>query len=407
MTRQGEGQIGATAIAVIVVCGAAISMLSFGPRASMGLFLAPLSDTHGWGREVFALAIAVQNLVWGLSQPLFGAVADKWGETRVIILGALLYAAGLALTAVADTPLLVNLAAGVLMGVGIAGSAFAIVISAFGKLLPAESRSWAFGIGIAAGSVGQFIFAPLGQAFISAYGWQNALYYMAIIMLVIPFLAIGLRSRPGHASGQQSTQTLGQALGEAMAHPSYVLLVTGFFVCGLQLAFITVHMPAYVNDIGLDPKWGAWSLGLIGLFNVIGAYSAGVMGGKSSKRLMLCWIYLLRSVAIALLILLPATPATVLVFSAAMGLLWLSTVPLTSGLVLVMFGPRYMGTLFGFVFLSHQVGSFVGVYLGGVFYDRFGSYDLFWWIAIISGLFAAAIHYPIREAPVARLQAAE
>ncbi len=407
MTRREESRIGTAAVTVIVVCGAAISMLSFGPRAAMGLFMAPLSDTHGWGREIFALAIAVQNLVWGLSQPLFGAVADKWGETRVIILGAVLYAAGLALTAVADTPLTVNLAAGVLMGVGVAGSAFAIVISSFGKLLPAESRSWAFGIGIAAGSVGQFLFAPLGQAFISAYGWQNALYYMAIIMLIIPFLALGLRSRPGHAAGQQSTQTLSQALGEAMGHPSYVLLVIGFFVCGLQLAFITVHMPAYVNDIGLDPKWGAWSLGLIGLFNVVGAYSAGVMGGRSSKRLMLCWIYLLRSAAIAMLILLPATPATVLLFSAAMGLLWLSTVPLTSGLVLVMFGPRYMGTLFGFVFLSHQVGSFVGVYLGGVFYDRFGSYDLFWWVAIIAGLFAAAVHYPIREAPVARLQAAE
>ncbi|MEJ8571703.1 MFS transporter [Microbaculum marinum] len=393
-------------IALIVICGGLISMLAFGPRSAMGLFLAPLSDQRGWGREVFALAIAIQNLVWGFGQPLFGAIADRWGEARVIIAGALIYAAGLALTATADTPLMLTLTAGILIGLGISGSAFAIVISAFGKLLPEERRSWGFGIGMAAGSLGQFVFAPLGQAFISNYGWQNAFYYMAIIMLAIPFLAIGLKAPAGGHKAAVSQQSFGQALSEAFSHRSYVLLTIGFFVCGFQVAFITVHMPAYLNDVGMPPQYGAWSLAMIGLFNVIGAYSAGVLGGRINKRSILVWIYLLRAVAIAAFVLIPITPASVMVFSAVIGILWLSTVPPTSGLVAVMFGPKYMGTLFGIVFLSHQVGSFAGVYLGGVFYEIYGSYDMFWWLAVVAGLFAAIIHYPIREAPVARLQPA-
>lgn len=393
-------------LAIVVVCGGLISMLAFGPRSAMGLFLAPLSDSRGWGREVFALAIAVQNIVWGLGQPVFGAIGDRFGESRVMVLGALLYASGLALTAVADTPLLLNLGAGVLMGLGIAGCAFALVIAAFGKLVPAESRSWAFGIGMAAGSFGQFVFAPLGQMFISTYGWQDALYILAVIMLVIPFLAIGLRAPAGGYRMAVSEQTFGQALSEALGHRSYVLLTVGFFVCGFQIAFMTVHLPAYLNDMGLDPAWGAWSLAVIGLFNVVGAYSAGVLGGRLNKRSILCWIYFLRSVAIAAFIMLPISPASVLVFAAVIGLLWLSTVPPTSGLVAVMFGPKYMGTLFGIVFLSHQVGSFLGIWLGGVFYEVYGDYDLFWWLAILAGLGAAVVHLPIRDAPVARLQAA-
>lgn len=393
-------------LAIVVVCGGLISMLAFGPRSAMGLFLAPLSDSRGWGREVFALAIAVQNIVWGLGQPVFGAIGDRFGESRVMVLGALLYASGLALTAVADTPLLLNLGAGVLMGLGIAGCAFALVIAAFGKLVPAESRSWAFGIGMAAGSFGQFVFAPLGQMFISTYGWQDALYILAVIMLVIPFLAIGLRAPAGGYRMAVSEQTFGQALSEALGHRSYVLLTVGFFVCGFQVAFMTVHLPAYLNDMGLDPAWGAWSLAVIGLFNVVGAYSAGVLGGRLNKRSILCWIYFLRSVAIAAFIMLPISPASVLVFAAVIGLLWLSTVPPTSGLVAVMFGPKYMGTLFGIVFLSHQVGSFLGIWLGGVFYEVYGDYDLFWWLAILAGLGAAVVHLPIRDAPVARLQAA-
>lgn len=393
--------------AVIVVCGCLIAMTSFGPRASLGLFLAPLSETRDWSREVFALALAIQNLVWGLGQPVFGAVADRWGEARVIVVGALLYAAGLALTATADTPLMLHLAAGVLIGLGIAGSAFALVISAFGKLLPAENRSWAFGIGMASGSMGQFVFAPLGQAFILSFGWQEALYLLAAIMLVVPFLAIGLRARPDAPRPDfGAPQTFRAALSEAFGHRSYLLLVAGFFVCGFQIAFITVHMPAYLLDIGMPPGLGAWAIATIGLFNVVGAYSAGIMGGKWPKRSILCWIYFLRSVAIALFITLPVSEAGVLVFCAVIGLLWLSTVPPTSALVAVMFGPRYMGTLFGFVFLSHQLGSFAGVWLGGVSYERLGSYDLFWWLAILLGIFAAIVHYPIREAPVARLQGA-
>jgi MFS family permease len=407
-TVRSESRTGWAGLAVIVICGALISMIAFGPRSAMGLFLAPLSETRGWSREVFALAIALQNLIWGFAQPLFGAIGDRYGEARVIVLGALIYAAGLALTAGADTPILLNLAAGVLIGFGIAGSAFAIVISAFGKLLPAENRSWAFGIGMASGSLGQFVFAPLGQAFIVNFGWQNALYIFAVIALSIPFLAIGLRAPRGISrSVAVVEQTFRQALSEAFRHRSYVLLATGFFVCGFQVAFITVHMPAFLNDVGLDPRYGAWSLATIGLFNVIGAYSAGVMGGRINKRSILCWIYLLRALAIAAFILMPITPASVLIFSAVIGLLWLSTVPPTSGLVAVMFGPKYMGTLFGMVFLSHQVGSFLGVWLGGVFYAAYGSYDMFWWLAVVAGLFAAAVHYPISEAPVARLQPAQ
>ncbi len=407
VTAQSESRPGWIGIALVVVCGGLISMVAFGPRSAMGLFLAPLSETRGWSRDVFALAIAVQNIVWGLGQPLFGAIADRWGEARVMVVGALLYAAGLALTASADTPLMLNLAAGVLIGLGISGSAFALVISAFGKLLPAESRSWAFGIGIAAGSLGQFVFAPLGQAFIASYGWQNALLYFSIIVLVIPFLAIGLRAPSGGHRAITSEQTFKGALAEAFGHRSYILLVAGFFVCGFHVAFITVHMPAYLNDMGLDPRWGGWSLAVIGLFNVVGAYSAGVLGGRLNKRSILCWIYLLRSVAIAAFILIPISPASVLVFSAAIGLLWLSTVPPTSGLVAVMFGPKFMGTLFGIVFLSHQVGSFLGIWLGGVFYEIYGNYDIFWWIAIVLGVAAAIVHYPIRDMPVARLQPAE
>ncbi len=404
---RGEGGSGWTGLAVIVVCGGLISMLAFGPRSAMGLFLAPLSEDRGWGREVFALALAIQNLVWGFAQPLFGAIGDKWGEARVMVLGAVLYAAGLALTAGAETPLVLMLAAGVLIGLGIAGCAFALVIAAFGKLLPDESRSWAFGIGMASGSLGQFVFAPLGQAFISSYGWENALYYFAIIMLVIPFLAIGLRAPAGGHRTLMSEQTFKQALSEAFGHRSYVLLAIGFFVCGFQVAFITVHLPAYLNDMGLAPKYGAWSLAVIGLFNVIGAYSAGVLGGRMNKRSILCWIYFLRAVAIAAFILLPISPAGVLIFAGVMGLLWLSTVPPTSGLVAVMFGPKYMGTLFGFVFLSHQIGSFLGIWLGGVFYEIYGNYDMFWWLAIAAGLAAAMVHYPIRDMPVARLQPAQ
>ncbi len=393
---------------VIIICGCLISLISFGPRASLGLFLMPLSVERDWSREVFALSLAIQNIVWGLGQPAFGAIADRFGETRVIVLGGFLYAAGLALTAIADAPLLLHLAAGMMIGLGIAGTAFAIVIAAFGRHLPVESRSWAFGMAMAAGSLGQFLFAPLGQAFISSFGWQNALYLLALIALFMPLLAIGLRAPAGKPVAEDAgpPQKLGEALTEAFGHRSYNLLVAGFFVCGFQVAFITVHMPAYLADMGLDARYGAWSLALIGLFNVAGAYMAGVLGGRWPKRSLLCWIYTLRSVAVAAFILLPLTPASLMIFSAVIGLLWLSTVPPTSGLVAVMFGPRYMGTLFGFVFLSHQIGSFFGIWLGGISYELLGSYDLFWWTSIAMGVAAAIVHYPIREVPVERAQAA-
>lgn len=403
--RPQQSSMDGRTTAIIVVCGCLIAMMSFGPRATMGLFMLPLSVDRDWSREVFALSLAIQNLVWGFGQPAFGAIADRYGETRVIVMGALLYAAGLALTAFADAPLMLHFAAGVLIGLGIAGSAFALVIAAFGKTLPVESRSWAFGIAMASGSLGQFLFAPLGQVFISSFGWQNALLLLAVLMLAVPLLALGLRAPAGVAAQDLGpAQSFREALSEAFGHRSYRLLVAGFFVCGFQIAFMTVHLPAYLSDMGMAPALGAWSLAVIGLFNVIGAYSAGILGGRWPKRSILCWIYALRSLAIAMFILMPITPASVIIFSAILGLLWLSTVPPTSGLVAVMFGPRYMGTLFGFVFLSHQVGSFLGVWLGGVSYERLGSYDLFWWLSIALGLFAAVVHYPIREAPVARPQ---
>jgi MFS family permease len=372
-------------------------------RSSFGLFTAPVSEAQGWGREVFALAIAIQNLLWGLGQPFAGALADRFGSARVLAAGGILYAAGVALMAVASTPLQFNLTAGVLIGLGLAGGSFTIVMAALARRVPPERRSWAMGTATAAGSLGQFLMAPLGQAFILAYGWQTALLLLACGVAVVPALATAMAGGHGGSVGAGEVDLgLKETLARAFGHRSYQLLIAGFFVCGFHVAFITVHLPPYLSDLGLPPWLGGWSIAIIGLANVVGSYSAGVIGGRYSKRWLLATIYGLRSLVIALFVLLPPTTTSVILFAVAIGLLWLSTVPPTSGLVAVMFGTRYMATLFGLVFFSHQVGSFLGIWLGGLAYERYGSYDAVWWIGVVLGVFAALVHVPIAERPAPR-----
>jgi MFS family permease len=390
----------------VIACGCLIALLGFGPRSSMGFFIGPLSEAHGWGRDVFALAIAIQNILWGAGGPIAGALADRYGPAPVLAGGGLLYALGLMLMPISDTPGMLYLSGGVLIGLGLAAASFGIVIAGFSRIVPAEKRSWSMGIATAAGSLGQFLFAPLSQGFIAAYGWEMALVLLGASLLAIPLLAGAFAGTGG--AGNSSTVTGAEvgfrtAIGQAFRHRSYVLLVTGFFVCGFQLAFITVHLPPYLTAAGISPGLAAWALALIGLFNVIGSYSVGVLGNRMSKRYLLCANYLLRGVATTLFILLPATPVSVLLYAAVMGLLWLSTVPPTSGLVAVMFGTRYLGMLYGFAFFSHQVGGFLGVYLGGLLYERTGSYDIVWWSSVVLALAAAIVHWPIAEKPAPAL----
>lgn len=382
--------------AVILVAGCLIALITYGLRTSFGLFLDPLSEGRDWEREVFALSLAIQNLVWGFGQPAAGAIADRYGSGRVLALGGVFYALGVALMAVSTTPLTMHLTAGVLVGIGLSGGSFTIVIAALGRLMPPDRRSWAMGMATAAGSLGQFVFAPLGQSFISGYGWITALVMLAAIAAIVPLLAAALRG--GDAPDEEETSlSLREAATGAFGHGSYLLLLSGFFVCGFHVAFITTHLPPYLTDSGVSPLVAAWSLALIGLFNVVGSYASGVLGDRRSKRRLLSGIYLSRAVALALFVVLPKSPAVVLTFAAAMGILWLSTVPLTSGLVAVMFGTRYLGMLFGFVFLSHQVGAFIGIWLGGVAYSETGSYDPVWWAGVALALIATALHWPITE----------
>lgn len=391
-------------IPVIIVAGCLIAVLNGGPRSTMGFFLTPMSSEHGWGREVFALAIAIQNLVWGIGQPFAGMLADRFGTARVLVGGSLLYALGLVLMANTSDAVTLQLTAGVLIGLGIAGSAFMLVMAAFGRLLPEPMRPVAYGLGVSGASVGQFIFAPLGQAFIMAYGWHTALLIMAAFVLAIPALSYVLRGKPaamGVGPGRRD-QSIPEALREAFGYGSYRLLVLGFFVCGFQVAFITVHLPPYLADAGIPAIYGGYALALIGLFNIIGSISTGVLSGRMPRRWILAAIYLGRSLLIVGFILVPISVASVLIFSVLMGILWLSTVPPTQQLVAIMFGTRYMATLFGFVFFSHQVGSFLGVWLGGFLYDKTGSYTIVWWLSVALSVFAAIVHMPIVERQVER-----
>ena len=383
---------------VIIVAGCIVAIISFGARATMGLFTHPISEFYQWNREIYGFAMALQNLMWGVFQPIAGGFADRYGPTRVLAVGAVIYAAGMALMSVSHTPAMIYLSGGLLVGIGVATASFSIVMAAFGKLVPPEKRSWAFGIATGASSLGQFIFAPLGQGFIAAFGWQMALVLIAVIVLTIIVFAIPMNApRATTAAVEDRSITFREAITGAFGHSSYVLLVLGFFVCGFQIAFVAIHLPAYLVENGISEWLAAWSLAIVGIFNVVGSYSAGVIGGKYKKRYSLSLIYLLRSIVVTLFITLPITPMSTVVFTACLGLLWLSTVPLTMGLVTVMFGTRYMAMLYGFVFLSHQIGSFFGVWLGGLFYDLYGTYDQVWWIGVALGLFAALVHWPIRE----------
>jgi MFS family permease len=387
----------------VLACGAAIVTLSMGIRHGFGLWLQPITQAQGWTRENFAFAIAIQNLAWGCFGIFAGMVADRFGALRVIVGGALLYAAGLAGMALAPSVMLFTLTAGILIGAAQAGTTYAVIYGIIGRQIDPAKRSWAMGVAAAAGSFGQFLMVPVEGLLISSLGWQQALLTLAVMVLLIAPLAFGLRE-PGFAgaAAPKRQQTIMQALREALKYPSFQLLMAGYFVCGFQVVFIGVHMPSYLRDKGLSPQVASYALALIGLFNVFGTYIAGTLGQRLAKRKILAFIYIARSVAISLFLLAPLTPASVYVFSAVMGLLWLSTVPVTNASVAGIFGVAHLSMLSGFVFFSHQIGSFMGVWLGGLLYDRTGSYDIVWYISIALGVFAALVNLPVREAPIAR-----
>ena len=393
---------------VIIACGCAIGLLGFGPRSALGFFIQPMSREFAWGRDVFGLALAVQNLLWGLGQPLAGAIADRFGLVRVMFVGALLYAGGLLLMRYAATPLSLNLGAGVLIGFGLSGCSFNLVLSAFTKLLPPERRGIALGAGTAAGSFGQFLFAPFGVAMIDNFGWQAALTVFAALMLLIIPLSFALETKPSAAAQNPAhppaadEQSFRTALSEAFGHRSFVLLVLGFFTCGFQLAFITVHLPPFLADRGIPAHIGGWVIAAIGLFNMIGSLSVGWLQSRLPKRYILSAIYFTRAVSTVIFISFPITAFSAIAFGAISGLTWLSTVPPTSALVALMFGTRWLSTLYGFAFVSHQVGGFLGVWLGGVVFEKFHSYTPIWWFAVLLGIMSALINLPIVEAPVAR-----
>jgi MFS family permease len=389
---------------VIIICGCAIALLSFGPRSSLGFFVQPMGREFSWGRDVFGLALAVQNLLWGLGQPLAGAVADRFGVLRVMCVGAVLYAGGLLMMRYAATPLSLDIGAGVLIGFGLSGCSFNLVLSAFSKLLPPERRGIALGAGTAAGSFGQFLFAPFGVALIDNFGWQTALTVFAFLMLLIIPLSLALATPPATSANvavadQQSFRT---ALAEAFGHRSYVLLMLGFFTCGFQLAFITVHLPSYLVDRGMPVQTGGWVVAAIGLFNIIGSLSVGWLQSRFPKRYILSAIYFTRALSIVVFISFPITTFSAIAFGVVTGLTWLSTVPPTSALVALMFGTRWFATLYGFAFVSHQVGGFLGVLLGGIVFEKFGSYTPIWWLSVLFGVLSALINLPIVEEPVAR-----
>lgn len=389
--------------AQVLICGAAIVTLSMGVRHGFGLWLQPITQEMGWTREDFSFALAIQNLAWGLFGIFAGMAADRFGAFRVLLGGALLYALGLTGMALSPTPFVFMLTAGLLIGAAQAGTTYAVVYGVIGRQIPAERRSWAMGVAAAAGSFGQFLMVPVEGWLISGFGWQQALLTLGAAVLLIMPLALFLRE-PGFAGGAapRREQTIGQALREAFGYRSFQLLMAGYFVCGFQVVFIGVHMPSYLKDHGLSPQVASYALAIIGLFNVIGTYAAGALGQRLAKRHILAFIYFARSVAIVVFLWAPLTPMSVYVFSAVMGVLWLSTVPPTNAVLAQIFGVAHMSMLGGFVFFSHQIGSFMGVWLGGVLYDRTGSYDIVWYIAIALGVFAALVNLPVRESAIER-----
>jgi predicted MFS family arabinose efflux permease len=397
-----------TPLILVIASACGLLMLSFGFRSSFGLFVGDIDALNGWGREVISLSLAVQNLTWGVVAVFAGGIADRFGSAKVIAVAAALYGLGLWFTAGVDSVWLLQGATGVLVGAGIAGTAFGIVLPAMARAVGPERRQWALGLGTAAGSFGQFLIVPLVQTLIDVSNWQMALHIMAVSTLAMALLAMPLAPYSGASQATQAhlaEQTMPQALREALSHGSYWWLLAGFFVCGFNLAFITVHLPSFLKDLGFSAQVGAWSLAIIGLFNVLGSYSSGLLSSRFPMRTLLAWIYFGRALLVTVFMLVPPTLITVIIFSAIMGLLWLATVPPTSGLVAIMFGTRYMSLLYGIVFLSHQLGSFSGVWLGGWLYDHYGSYDVVWWLSVGLAIFAGLAHLPIREQPVARLVA--
>ena len=382
---------------VIMLAGATLVSATLGIRQVFGLFLQPISMELGAGFQLFSLAIAIQNLVWGLSSPVFGAAADRYGPWRIAAMGALLYGGGLFLMAsfVTDAGIFIGQ---ILIGLGLGSAGISIAIGAVARAAPPEKRSLAMGLVTSFGSFGQFALVPVTQILMVQGGWQFALLMLSVIMASMVAVAMGLRTPAGSARPIEGPiLTIGATLQQAVSSRDYILLTVGFFVCGLQLVFITTHLPTYLHDAGLSPDISSWALALIGLFNIIGAFVCGWLGGVVSKKKSLATVYLLRGITIAAFILIPPTPVTALLFGACMGLLWLGTIPLTSGLIVVFFGPRYLSMLYGLVFLSHQIGSFVGAWLGGIWYDWFGNYEAMWWLNAAAGLFAFAVNWAIRE----------
>ncbi|HUH77894.1 MAG TPA: MFS transporter [Devosia sp.] len=382
---------------VLIIAGCLIAAVGNGIRTSFGLFTLPMSADLGLSREGWGMAMAIQNLVWGVAQPFAGAWADRYGTGRVLAGGAVIYTLGVVLMAFSPTASTLMVTAGIITGVGIAVSSFSVVMVAFGRAVPNEKRSLIFGIATAASSFGQFAFAPISQGFINAFGWQTALMWLAAMLLLIVPLSFALRGKSEAPATGEADLPFMEALSTAWGYGSYRLLVIGFFVCGFHIAFINVHMPAYLVECGLPPESGGWAIAIIGLFNIVGSLLSGYLGGRLPKQLLLAGIYFLRAIAIGLFLLFPVSELTAYTFGAVMGLLWLSTVPLTAGLVSMFFGPRYMGLLYGVAFFSHQLGSFTGIWLGGFAYDHTGSYALVWYLGIILGLASAAIHLPINE----------
>ena len=396
---------------VLIIAGALVISLTMGMRSTFGLFQAPINADLGFTRASFGFAMAMQQLLWGLFQPFCGMAADRYGSGRVLLLGTLAYMGGLFLMAGSNDIIDFNIGAGWLIGFGLSATSFSVVLGALGRMVAPEKQSVAFGIATAGGSVGQFIMAPIGQNLIQTQGWSGALVAMALIASLMALSSFFLQSKAGDevhlggAAAETSSQTIRQALGEAWNNKSYRFLTLGFFVCGFQVAFITIHLPAYLQDLGMSPEVGATSLALIGFFNIIGTYSCGVLGAKFPKRYLLSMLYFLRAIVVMLFLIFPKTDMAVYLFASSMGLLWLGTVPLTSGVVAQIFGPRFMSTLFGFVFFSHQVGSFLGVWLGGYLFDTTGSYDAIWYGSVVFGIAAALLHLPIVERPLQRSRA--
>ena len=388
---------------LLLLIGGTIVAVSMGIRQSFGVFLQPVVSDLELTRTAFGLTIAIQNLIWGLAQPFAGMLTDKYGSYRVLMLSSLLYVAGLVLTAQTSSAAELHLSLGMLVGLAMSGTTFTVVLSAIGRLVPPEKRSLAFGIVSAGGSIGMFTFVPLGQLFIGLYGWSTAFLILAGCVMIVPLLTLMFRRQSGEDAPvpARPEETLSQVLRNAGAHSGYLLLNCGFLVCGFHVAFIATHLPAFLNDSAIAPMRAAFALGLIGVFNILGTYLAGLYGGRYRKKYLLSGLYLGRALVIALFISLPLSEVTLTLFAAAMGLLWLGTIPLTSGLVAEIFGVRYSGTLFGIVFFSHQVGSFLGAWLGGYLFETTGSYTLMWQLAVLLGIIAALLHWPIKDEPVA------